>query len=105
MPDVELDKDLRPTITSENQLLYAEGRGEEEQNLRLDTIDRLFGVLSQVAEEDIENRIRVTLRRVARDHEYLDAIQTIDIDRKQGGYDVYIEFIENEDFSFTVEDT
>jgi len=105
MPDVELDENLTPTITPENQLLYATGRNEEEQNLRLDTIDRLFGILSQVAEEDIENRIRVTLRRIARDHEYLDAIQTISIDRKQGGYDVYIEFIENEDFSFTIEDT
>lgn len=105
MPDVSFDDELQPTITSDNQLPYDDGRNEEEQHLRLESIDRLFGVLERVEEQDVENKIRVTIRRIARDYGYLQQINNISIERTQGGYKTYIEYIETEDFEFTIEDT
>lgn len=110
MPDIKFDEKLQPVIHSGNDAEYVTGREEFEQHLRLVSIDRLFGTLERYNQEDVKGKIGLTVRRIAREQDYLDRIHNIKIERvedeqQRRPFKVYVEYVENGSFEFSVDDT
>ena len=81
MSDIELDDDLQPILTEEKDYSKIDGRKEFHQWVRLEAKRRLYGISARYSEDDIENKIELTIRRIARESDVINSVQEISIER------------------------
>jgi hypothetical protein len=81
MSDIELNDDLQPILTEEKDYSKIDGQEEFHQWLRLETKRRLYGISARYSEDDIENKIELTIRRIARESDIINSVQNIKIER------------------------
>lgn len=82
MVDLALDSDFSVFLNDRNELGTVNGRSEFEQSVRVMTTHLMYSsVIGESNPNEIKNRIRLQISRVAQEHDRLDDISEIDIER------------------------
>lgn len=113
MTDVKLDKNLQPEFTGEGDYLEIDGEDAIHQSIRLSAKSRLYGIVARYEEEDIENKIRLTIKRIVREFDEIESVQEINIERvyptpesdENTGYRIYIGYNHSEVFEEIIQPT
>ncbi len=80
MVDLALDSDFSVFLNDKNGLSTVDGRSEFEQSVRVMVTDFMYrSVIGDSDPEEIENKIRLQVSRVARRHDRLSSISNIDV--------------------------
>lgn len=113
MTDIKLDEDFQPDFTGNGDYRELDGVSEIHQSIRLSAKSRLYGIVARYKEEDIENKIRLTIQRIVREFDEIESVQEITIERvfpdkdsdKNSGYRVYIGYNDSEVFEDIIRPT
>ena len=104
---IELDDDFEPVI-EEKTLATVSGQEAQEQWVRVNATARLESILSDYAQSDIPQKIKLELTRLARESGFVESIETIQVsrkvDNKRQGYEVKINYVSNDEYKFSVID-
>lgn len=105
MTVIKADKDLQPVLTSGKDFEAVDGVEEVEQWIRIQAKDRLYNIISKYQNEDIPNKIKLTLSRLARESSYIESVENISVtrlssvsDSKDNGYRVNIKYNGSEEY-------
>jgi len=104
---IKLDENFEPVI-EEKTLATISGQEAKEQWVRVNATARLESILSDYAQNDIPQKIKLELTRLARESGFVDQIESIQVSRatKKGGqgYEVNINYVGNDQYNFNVID-
>jgi hypothetical protein len=104
---IELDEDFEPVI-EEKTLATISGQEAQEQWVRVNATARLESILSDYAQSDIPQKIKLELTRLARESGFVDQIESIQVSRTADddgqGYEVSINYVGNDEYKFAVTD-
>jgi hypothetical protein len=101
--DLELDEDLQANFLGTKDYGTVEGQSEFEQWVRINAIDRLYGITTTYKNEDIPHKIELSLRRLASDSDLIESVPNIDVKSVPSGYKVDAAFNEADNIEFLLE--
>jgi len=103
MSDLKLDENLQPVLDEGKDWKTISEREEFRQWLRLESIKRLWGITSRYKTEIAENKIELTIRRIARQSEYISDVADVSVvnlssdpNSERSGYKVTAKFRETD---------
>jgi hypothetical protein len=109
MTDVHLDRLLRPSFKYGKDLKLTDGVAELHQVVRLEAQKRLHGVLDEYNSEDIPHKIELTIRRIARELDFIERVDDVNVvykqnaTEKQTGYEVSIKYQAADNYQFYID--
>jgi hypothetical protein len=99
MTDLYFDDNLQPVFDPSLDLKTIDGIDEFHQSIRLRAISKMYPLLSEFNDEDVEDRLRLEITRIAREYDLLGEINYIEIEQTETtGYTVRISYFRAEDF-------
>ena len=101
--DLRLDKDLQPVWLDTKDYDTVDGREEFEQWIRINSIGRLYGIISEYDSNDIPQKIELELTRLARDSDYIDTVPKIEVNNVDAGYEVRVKYSEVDEFELLLD--
>lgn len=105
--DLSLNDEFSVHLDDRNDLAVVEGRAAFEQSVVVRVTDRMHdSIMGATGRQNIEEKIHLAVSRVARNHDQLDSIASIDITQPTGQPDTYaveVEYLEAGDFDFEVD--
>lgn len=110
MTDLKLDDNLQPIFKTEKDYATIDGREKFEQWVRLNAKERLYGISARYDPDSIENKIRLEINRIARESDFINSVQYIEITNlsaeagdNRSGYKVDIGYNESENLLELIE--
>lgn len=105
MSDLKLDENLQPVFTDVGDYEKVEKEAKAHQIIRLSSQDRMFNIFSKYRREDIENKIRTEINRIAQEKSFINSVQDISVDKVRSeksagsGYKVKIRYNQSENYT------
>lgn len=90
MNDLALNSDFSVFLNDRNDLATVSGKDAFEQSVAIMLTDFMYQNIPGVTDrETIEQRLRLEVNRVAREHDFIDEVSAIFISEKAGAVDTY----------------
>lgn len=107
MKDLALNSDFSVTLDDRNDLRTVEGRDAFEQSVAIYLQEFLYSASPDFLQrETAEEKLRLEVTRVARDHNELDSIEAIEVERdgvRDGAFLVTVTYTSQQQFDLEVE--
>lgn len=105
MSDLKLNENLQPIFTEEGDYETVEGVENSEQIVRLSAKDKMFNISSRYKKENVEDKIRLAINRIADEKDFIDSVQEISVNRitssevEGSGYKVSITYNKSNNYT------
>jgi len=80
MSDLKLDENLQPVFSEKGDYETVEGVENSEQIIRLSAKDKMFNISSRYKKENIEDKIRLAISRIADEKDFIESVQNITVE-------------------------
>jgi hypothetical protein len=105
MAGIKFDSNLQPIFES-GDYLEVDGESQAHQIIRLAVKNRLFGVSGRFDESNIENKLELSINRIADNQDFINSVENVSIERvdpsdedKKSGYKIEIIYNGSENYS------
>lgn len=104
--DLSLNDQFSVHLDDRNDLATVEGRAAFEQSVVVRVTDRMHDSITGITgRENIEEKIHLVVSRVAKEHDHIDSVASVDIQPKENApdtYEVEVQYVEDDSLSFEV---